>query len=291
MFAGHASVSDVVFGMACCVVVGTGELVAVKEVTVSVPVTAVDSSRSQAQVAASAAGGGSPSNANVRHRRHVESSAAASSLTAVTREADLLRSLQHDNIVRCLGTLSGADVPTSSHNLARRQRGDDDGDIDGNAATTTADDGTASGTTTACILMEYVSGGSLHAAVREFGALSEDVIAKYTGQVLSALEHMHSKGVVHGDVKGANILLTNTGVAKLADFGCARLVCEVDGSSSSSCSNNSAAANGRVTRSTPLQGTVPFMAPEGEWRWRVDAASLCSRLVGRGWLFKLITGT
>ena len=146
VFAGHASVSDVVFGMACCVVVGTGELVAVKEVTVSVPVE-VDSSRSQAQVpvAASAAGGGSPSNANVRHRRHVESSAAASSLTAVTREADLLRSLQHDNIVRCLGTLSGADVPTSSHNLARRQRGDDDGDIDGNAATTTAGDGTASG--------------------------------------------------------------------------------------------------------------------------------------------------
>ncbi|KAJ9460706.1 Mitogen-activated protein kinase kinase kinase A [Diplonema papillatum] len=73
------------------------------------------------------------------------------------------------------------------------------------------------------IFMEYAVGGSLASLVRKcHELLSEDVIRLYTRQVLQGLAFLHSRGVVHRDIKGANILLGADGTAKLADFGCAR---------------------------------------------------------------------
>jgi len=54
-----------------------------------------------------------------------------------------------------------------------------------------------------------------------FGDFSEPVCGSYVKQVLFGLAYLHAQGVLHRDIKGANILTTKTGVAKVADFGVA----------------------------------------------------------------------
>lgn len=69
------------------------------------------------------------------------------------------------------------------------------------------------------IFLEYCSGGSLRNLYKKNGPLSEPHVVKYIRQVLEGLVYLHGQGVVHRDVKAANILLTNKGDIKLTDFG------------------------------------------------------------------------
>eukprot|EP00164_Ancoracysta_twista_P003180 GFYU01004243.1.p1 GENE.GFYU01004243.1~~GFYU01004243.1.p1 ORF type:complete len:1033 (+),score=320.77 GFYU01004243.1:301-3399(+) len=79
------------------------------------------------------------------------------------------------------------------------------------------------------IIMEYLENGSLQSVVKKFGSLPESVVAIYIEQVLRGLEYLHSEGVIHRDIKGANILITKEGKVKLADFGVAtKLDAEVE---------------------------------------------------------------
>ncbi|MCP9264559.1 M4K5 [Dirofilaria immitis] len=71
------------------------------------------------------------------------------------------------------------------------------------------------------IVMEYCSGGSLQDIYHMTGSLSELQIAFVCRETLKGLHYLHSKGMVHRDIKGANILLTHSGDVKLADFGIA----------------------------------------------------------------------
>ena len=73
------------------------------------------------------------------------------------------------------------------------------------------------------IMLEYAENGSLARTVHpsRFGAFPESLCAVYVAQVLRGLAYLHSQGVVHRDIKGANILTTKEGVVKLADFGVA----------------------------------------------------------------------
>ncbi|KPI85442.1 putative protein kinase [Leptomonas seymouri] len=77
-----------------------------------------------------------------------------------------------------------------------------------------------------CLLLEYVAGGTLQTLIRNFGAFEENVIRLYTLQILEGLEYLARKGVVHGDLKSANILVSEQGSVKLADFGTSRFVRE-----------------------------------------------------------------
>ncbi|XP_067831654.1 mitogen-activated protein kinase kinase kinase kinase 2 isoform X2 [Heptranchias perlo] len=69
------------------------------------------------------------------------------------------------------------------------------------------------------ICMEYCGGGSLQDIYQVTGPLSEKQIAYICRETLQGLQHLHSGGKMHRDIKGANILLTDRGDVKLADFG------------------------------------------------------------------------
>ncbi|CAL4968834.1 unnamed protein product [Urochloa decumbens] len=72
------------------------------------------------------------------------------------------------------------------------------------------------------IYIEYVSGGSIHKLLRDYGPFKEPVIRNYTRQILSGLAYLHGRKTVHRDIKGANILVAPNGEVKLADFGVAK---------------------------------------------------------------------
>ncbi|CAD6260827.1 unnamed protein product [Miscanthus lutarioriparius] len=72
------------------------------------------------------------------------------------------------------------------------------------------------------IYLEYVSGGSIHKLLGEYGPFKEPVIRNYTGQILAGLAYLHGRNTVHRDIKGANILVGPNGEVKLADFGMAK---------------------------------------------------------------------
>ena len=72
------------------------------------------------------------------------------------------------------------------------------------------------------IFLEYVPGGSISSLLAKFGGFSESVIKVYTRQILSGLEYLHRHHIIHRDIKGANILVDNNGIIKLADFGASK---------------------------------------------------------------------
>src|SRR5262249_46713879 len=70
--------------------------------------------------------------------------------------------------------------------------------------------------------LEYVDGVSAHALLGRLGRLKVGDAVHIALDVARALEHAHSRNVVHRDIKPDNILITSSGVAKLADLGLAK---------------------------------------------------------------------
>ncbi|HEY3632448.1 MAG TPA: protein kinase [Jatrophihabitantaceae bacterium] len=96
------------------------------------------------------------------------------------------------------------------------------------------------------VVMEYVPGDSLARRIRQAGGrLVPEQAGRWIGQVAAALEAAHARGIVHRDVKPANILVTEQDTAKLADFGIARSVQDVS-----------------QTQSGVMVGTPAYLAPE-----------------------------
>ncbi|MFD0347091.1 protein kinase [Kitasatospora aburaviensis] len=104
---------------------------------------------------------------------------------------------------------------------------------------------------TVFLAMEYVPGRTLRDLLRDRGALSIRATLDVLEPVLAALGAAHRAGLVHRDVKPENVLITDGGLVKVADFGLVRVLDAGDG----------AATSGTATTGTVL-GTVSYLAPE-----------------------------
>lgn len=101
------------------------------------------------------------------------------------------------------------------------------------------------------IVMEYADGVTLKKYMADKGSLSQEEVFDFSMQIASALEHAHSKGIVHHDIKPHNIMVGPDGILKVTDFGLARAV-----SSSTNVVGNSAI--GSVHYASPEQSRGGF---------------------------------
>ncbi|PYQ31162.1 MAG: hypothetical protein DMF56_04480 [Acidobacteria bacterium] len=99
---------------------------------------------------------------------------------------------------------------------------------------------------TSFIAMEYVEGNNLKEVLAQGRTLSFDTIGDIVAQVADALDFAHSKGIVHRDVKPANIILIDGHRAKITDFGIAKI----------------ASGGANLTTTGQFLGTPNYMAPE-----------------------------
>src|SRR3954467_11758711 len=72
------------------------------------------------------------------------------------------------------------------------------------------------------IVMEYVEGRARRDSIRSDGPIEAPQAAEIAAEIASALGFAHRTGVVHRDVKPGNVLITQTGIVKVTDFGIAR---------------------------------------------------------------------
>jgi serine/threonine-protein kinase len=121
------------------------------------------------------------------------------------------------------------------------------------------------------MVMEYVRGPSVRHLLNEQGRMEPAQAAEILRPTLLALGHAHHEGLVHRDMKPENLLVTQDGVVKVADFGLAR-----------------AYADGRVTQAGAVTGTVQYLAPE---QIRGEPADPRSDLYSLGIVaYELLTG-
>jgi serine/threonine protein kinase len=73
----------------------------------------------------------------------------------------------------------------------------------------------------AFIVMEHVKGAPLSTLIRPGSGLALDLVRRYVVQIVDAVAYAHSRGVVHCDLKSANIMIGQGGTVKLVDFGMA----------------------------------------------------------------------
>ncbi|KAF2089839.1 MAP kinase-like protein [Saccharata proteae CBS 121410] len=139
-------------------------------------------------------------------------------LDALKREIGLLRDLKHPNIVQYLGSNSDE--------------------------------------THLNIFLEYVPGGSVATMLVNYGPLLEPLVSNFVRQILTGLAYLHSKDIIHRDIKGANILVDNKGRVKISDFGISKRV-----EASTLLSSNGPSGKKGANR-VSLQGSVFWMAPE-----------------------------
>lgn len=104
------------------------------------------------------------------------------------------------------------------------------------------------------ISMAYLEGESLRDRVTKQGRMPVDESIRIVSQIAEGLREAHGRGVVHRDIKSANILLTDRDEAVILDFGLAKLP-----------------ATGSVTQTDTFSGTVAYASPEQIRGERVDA--------------------
>lgn len=95
------------------------------------------------------------------------------------------------------------------------------------------------------IVMEYVEGTTLKDLIDKEGRLSNHDITDYSIQIAQALKSAHESGIIHRDIKPQNIMIDKYGLAKVTDFGIARV-----------------SSNATITYTSSILGTVHYISPE-----------------------------
>ncbi|DAA77156.1 TPA_exp: Uncharacterized protein A8136_6922 [Trichophyton benhamiae CBS 112371] len=139
-------------------------------------------------------------------------------VSALKHEIGLLQGLRHENIVQYLGTST------------------DDQYLN--------------------IFLEYVPGGSIATMLKQYNTFQEPLIRNFVRQILAGLEYLHSRDIIHRDIKGANVLVDNKGGIKISDFGISKRV------EASTMLGSGAKGPSNHLHRPSLQGSVYWMAPE-----------------------------
>ncbi|KAI9220894.1 kinase-like domain-containing protein [Blastocladiella britannica] len=144
----------------------------------------------------------------------------AAMLEALQREIVLLRDLSHENIVHYLGFERTPDALN--------------------------------------VFLEYVPGGSLASLLATVGsALPDGLSAMFAAQIVDGVSYVHSRGILHRDLKCANVLVDDQGVCKISDFGLSKRMGHTD-------MDDGGEGKGAYDFHSQhsLQGSVYWMAPE-----------------------------
>lgn len=121
------------------------------------------------------------------------------------------------------------------------------------------------------IVMEYVEGRNLKQFIKEQGRLPLNQAADIARQICDGLQDAHANGIVHRDIKPHNILVTDNGRVKVADFGIAQIMSSVT-----------------LTNSGTIVGSVHYFSPE---QARGDATGAKSDIYAVGVvLYEMVTG-
>jgi serine/threonine-protein kinase len=124
------------------------------------------------------------------------------------------------------------------------------------------------------IVMEYVDGETLRDLLKREGPLPPKRAMEIVADICAALDFSHRHGIVHRDVKPANVMLTRAGAVKVMDFGIARAV--ADGQAT-------------VTATAAVIGTAQYLSPE---QARGEAVDARSDVYATGCvLYELLTGS
>ncbi|TDO06466.1 serine/threonine-protein kinase [Mycobacterium sp. BK086] len=108
------------------------------------------------------------------------------------------------------------------------------------------------------IVMEYVEGVSLRDIVHTGGPMAPARAIEVIADAASALDFSHQHGIIHRDVKPANIMISKTGAVKVMDFGIAHAIADV---------------GNRMTQTAAVIGTAQYLSPEQARGERGDARS------------------
>ena len=121
------------------------------------------------------------------------------------------------------------------------------------------------------LVMEYVRGRTLKEVIRQKGALPPTVAAQIGIRILSALQHAHTNGIIHRDIKPQNILVHSDGHIKVGDFGIARV-----------------AGSNTISSEDSVMGSVHYFSPE---QARGESVTFASDLYSVGVvLYEMLTG-
>jgi serine/threonine-protein kinase len=108
------------------------------------------------------------------------------------------------------------------------------------------------------IVMEYVDGVTLRDIVRNDGPMEQQQAVEVIADACEALNFSHQNGIIHRDVKPANIMISKAGAVKVMDFGIARALADT---------------GNRLTRTSAVIGTAQYLSPEQASGENVDARS------------------
>jgi predicted Ser/Thr protein kinase len=123
------------------------------------------------------------------------------------------------------------------------------------------------------IVMEFVDGRTLSDIIKSEGAMDEQQAIETMADVCAALDFSHRGGIIHRDVKPANVMITKSGAVKVMDFGIARALAD----------------GGGVTQTGAVIGTAHYLSPE---QARGEAVDARSDVYAAGCvLYKLLTGS